>query len=167
MRSLRIEKVTLNIGTGKEQANIERGIRLLTMLTGRTPVRTVTQKRIPGWGLRPGLPVGVKVTLRKADAQAVLLRLLDARDMRLSLRSFDSQGNVSFGLTEYIDVPGAKYDPEIGMMGLQVTVTLERPGFSIKRRKNASNVGVKHRISKEEAVAFAKEAWKIKIMEEE
>ena len=65
MQEVRIEKVTLNIGAGRDQARLEKGITLIKSITGIPPVKTITNKRFMGWGLRPGLPVGCKVTLRK------------------------------------------------------------------------------------------------------
>ena len=126
MRYIRIEKITLNMGTGKDQTNLEKGMKLLKMITGIDPIKTIARKRIPGWGVRPGLPIGCKLTLRKDAAKKVLARLLEARDNLLSPHQFDANGNLAFGLTEYIDIPDVKYDPEIGIMGLEVCVTFER-----------------------------------------
>ena len=135
MRDMRIEKLTLNIGAGKEQAVLEKGMLLLKNITGVSPVKTITQKRIAGWGLRPGLPIGCKITLRKIRAKELIKNLLAARNNSLSKINFDNHGNISFGIHEYIDIPGVKYDHKIGIMGLQVSLTLERPGFRIKKRK--------------------------------
>ena len=168
MREIRIEKLTLNIGAGKAQDVLEKGLKLLKTLSTRDPVKTFTNKRIPAWGLRPGLPIGCKITLRKEEAKKMLLRLLEAKDYILSENQFDENGNLSFGLKEYIDIPGMKYEPEIGMMGFEVCITLERPGFRIKKRKNLKKkIPPKHKISKEEAVEFMKTNFKVKFGEEE
>jgi large subunit ribosomal protein L5 len=168
MREIRIEKVTLNIGAGKSTDVLEKGLKLLKTLTNRTPIKTFTNKRIPGWGLRPGLPIGCKVTLRKAAAKELLIRLLEAKDNILSDTQFDKNGNIAFGLSEYIDIPGMKYDPDIGMLGFEVCVTLERPGFRIKKRKNLrKKIPQKHRIQKEEAIKFMQTQFKVKLGEEE
>ena len=167
MRTIKIEKITLNVGTGKEQLQLDRGVALLKAITGREPIKTVTQKRIPGWGLRPGLPVGVKVTVRGKEAEKLLLRLLDAKEFTLPKSCFDSNGNVSFGINEYIDIKDAKYDPKIGMMGLQVTITLQRPGYRVKLRKlKKSKVGSNHKITKNDAIDYLKEKFNVKIKEE-
>ena len=55
MRNIRIEKITLNIGTGKEQARLEKGMKLLKMITGIDPIQTVATKRIPG-GIHSAVP---------------------------------------------------------------------------------------------------------------
>ncbi|MFH1771056.1 MAG: 50S ribosomal protein L5 [archaeon] len=167
MRQIRIEKVTLNIGAGKDQDKLKKSIKLLQNLTGITPVKTITQKRIAGWGLRPGLPIGCKLTLRKDKAREILMRLFQAKENKLSNSEVDDSGNISFGIHEYIDIPEAKYDPDIGIMGLQVSITLERPGFRIKRRKIMKRkISKKHRISKEDAIDYLQKEFKIKLGEE-
>src|SRR3989344_4616619 len=118
MTRVRIEKVTLNIGAGKDSAKLEKGMKLLKIITNKTPVKTVTQKRIPGWGIRPGLPIGCKVTLRGKKAIEILQRLFYAKENTLNEKQFDDNGNVSFGIPEYIDIKDIKYDPEIGVTGL-------------------------------------------------
>jgi len=168
MRNIRIEKLTLNIGAGKEQANLEKGVKLLKKIAGIDPVKTVAKKRIPTWGLRPGLPIGCKLTLRKGAAKNLLIKLLEAKNNRLSPSQFDAEGNLAFGIKEYLDIPNVKYDPEIGIMGLEVCITLERPGFRIKRRKiKQRKIPARHRITKEEAIDFMAKEFKIKIGEEE
>lgn len=167
MREIKIEKVTLNLGAGKDQNKLEKGILLLKGVTGINPVKTFTNKRIPSWGLRPGLPIGCKLTLRKKKAEEILLRLLDAKDNKLSLHQFDKEGNIAFGIHEYIDIPGVKYDPKIGIMGLEVCVTFERPGFRIKRRRTMKRrISNKHRIKKEEVIEFMKKKFKVNVGEE-
>ena len=167
MKKIRIEKLTLNIGSGKEQNILDKGMKLIKNITGRTPVKTITQKRIPGWGLRPGLPIGCKLTLRRKKAEELLLRLLDAKSFTLNEKQFDLFGNISFGIPEYIDIKDAKYDPEIGIMGLQACVTLERPGFRIRKRKiKQKKVPLKHRIKKQEAIEFMKKKYNIKMGDE-
>ena len=167
MRQIRIEKVTLNIGAGKSTDKLEKGVKLLQMLTDTKPVKTITNKRIAGWGLRPGLPIGCKVTIRGDEANTIAKRMLGALDRKLNSRKFDNAGNISFGITEYIDIPEAKYDPEIGTAGLQVCITLVRPGFRIKRRKlNNRRIGHKHKITKEDAMEFMKSQFNVAYEEE-
>ena len=167
MRTIRIEKLTLNIGAGKDVNRLEKGIKLIKNITGIDPVKTFTSKRIPAWGLRPGLPIACKLTLRKKMAIDILPRLLEAKDHTLRKQQFDNNGNLAFGIPEYIDIGQAKYDPEIGIMGLEVCVTLERPGFRIRRRnKMTRKIPKSHQISKDEAIDFMKENFKIKLDEE-
>ena len=167
MKDIRIEKVTINIGAGKDQAKLDKGVILLNYISGSKPIKTVTKKRIQEWGLRPGLPIGCKVTLRKGKAYDLLGRFLDAKDYRLLESQFDEGGSISFGIHEYIDIPGVKYDPKIGIMGFEVSVTLERPGFRIKRRKlMPRKIPVKHKITKKESIEFMKQKFNVKVGEE-
>ncbi len=162
MKQIRIEKLTLNIGTGKDQDKLSKAIKLLEQLTSTKPVKTITKKRIASWGLRPGLPIGCKTTLRKEDAKKLLSRLLKAKEGHLLSSCFDNSGNISFGIHEYIDIPDSKYDPDIGVIGLQVSITLERPGFRIKRRKLMKRkIPIKHKISKNDALEYFKKEFQI------
>ena len=80
---------------------------------------------------------------------------LAAKGNALNKKCFDNQGNFGFGIHEYIDLPGVKYDPALGVKGFDVLVTLERPGFRIKRRKvQGKKVGKNHVIAKSEAIQF-------------
>lgn len=154
IRDVRISKITLNVGVGKDEELMKKGLKLLQKLTPLSPVKTVTKKRIPGWGLRPGLTIGCKVTIRK-DAETLLRRLLVAKEKKLSLRNFDDHGNFSFGIPEYIDIEGLEYDPELKILGLEAAVTLERPGFRVKHRKmKPAKIGKAQCVAKEDAVAF-------------
>jgi large subunit ribosomal protein L5 len=168
MREIRIEKITLNIGAGKDQARLEKGMKLLENITGIKPIKTFAKKRIPGWGLRPGLPIGCKLTLRKNAAVELFTKLLKAVDNNLKPSQFDMCGNVAFGIHEYIDIPGVKYDPSIGIMGLEICITLERPGFRIKKRKmKRKKISSRQAITKEEAIKFMESKFNVKVGEEE
>ena len=168
MRQIRIEKITLNIGAGKDQAKLEKALLLLKGITGLKPVKTVTTKRIPEWGIRPGLPIGCKLTLGKAAAKNLLVRLLAAKDNKLKKSQFDDRGSIAFGIHEYIDIAGAKYDPEVGIMGLEACITLERPGYRIKKRKNKTKkITKRHSITGEEAIEFMKKEFNVKVPEED
>lgn len=167
MRAVRVEKLTLNFGAGKDQKALDKGVILLRMITGIEPVKTITQKRIPSWGLRPGLPVGAKVTIRGAQAEDVCRRLLTARDFKLRTSNIDNNGNVSFGLKEYIDIPGVRYDPAIGIIGLECSLTLVRPGYRVRDRKlRKARINIRHRVSHDDAAAFMQTTFNV-VFEEE
>ena len=167
MKTIKIEKVTLNVGAGKDQKVLDKAITLIESITGIKPIKTTTNKRIQSWGLRPGLPIGCKITLRGKDALAMVERLMYAKDNALKESYFDNEGNISFGIKEYVDIKDAKYDPALGMMGLQATITLTRPGFRVKtRRIRPAKLPTTHRISQEEAIKFMKEKYSIKTGEE-
>src|SRR3989338_6008224 len=168
MKTIGIEKVTLNIGAGKDQTRLEKAVMLLKHITSGTPIKTITQKRLQEWGLRPGLPIGCKITLRKGKVSELLPRLIEAKDKKLRPSQFDNNGNVSFGIHEYIDIPGVKYDPKIGILGLEVCVTLERPGFRIKKRQYLQKkIPSRHKITREEAISFMKSNFNVALEEEQ
>ncbi len=168
MKRIKIEKVTLNIGSGKPGDELEKAVKLLNKITGCKPVKTEAKRRIPTWGLRPGLQIGTKVTLRGKPAQELLKRLLKAKDDLLNRENFDSLGNFSFGIHEYLDIPGIQYDPSIGIIGLEAAVTLTRPGYSVKlRRIKRRCIGKRHQITKEEAIEYMVNEFGIKIKERE
>jgi len=165
MKNIKIEKLTLNVGAGNNQETLKKGMKLLKNLTGVEPVKTISNKRIPAWGVRPGLPVGCKITLR-GNQEQLLKRLLMSKENKLREDCFDNQGNVSFGIHEYINVPGLEYDPSIGIIGFQVSVTLTRAGFRIKeRRLMTRKVGKGQIITHEESIAFFKEKFNISLEE--
>lgn len=168
MKKIYVEKVTLNIGTGKPGDELEKAVKLLKAMSNHLPVKTEAKKRIPTWGLRPGLQIGTKVTLRDKEAEELLRRLLQAKKNELKRSNFDDNGNLSFGIHEYLDIPGVKYDPSIGIIGLEVAITLSRPGYSIKlRRVKKRNVGARHKIKKEDAIDFMVKNYGVNIKVEE
>jgi large subunit ribosomal protein L5 len=78
--------------------------------------------------------------------------------------SFDENGNFAFGIKEHIEIPGTKYVPELGIFGMDVIGTLERPGYRIKRRRiRPALIGKSHRITKEEAIKFISEKFAAQI----
>lgn len=154
MKEIKITCISFNIGAGKDADKLKKGMKLLKTITGLNPVQTHSKKRIPGWGLRVGLAIGCKVTIRKNTDQ-MLKRLLTAKENTLSSKNFDQQGNFSFGIPEYIDIEGMEYDPDLKIMGLEVAITLERPGFRIKKRKiKSKKIGKTHVITKDDAIQF-------------
>ena len=160
MRGIRIEKLTLNIGLGEPGEKLNMMKSLLERISGTKAVKTTAKKRIPTWHVRPGLEIGVKTTIRGKKAEELLKNLLKAKGNKLKESCFDNTGNVNFGVEEYIDIPGVKYDPKIGMRGLNVCVSLERPGYRVKKRRiRPSKIGKSHVIKKEEAMEFMKKKF--------
>ena len=166
MKELLIDKVTVNIGIGSSGDRLEYAKELLEKLTGMTPIETTAKKRNPVFKLRVGMPIGTKITLRGKKAKEFVDKALTARKRMISARCFDRSGNFAFGVPEYIDFPGAKYDPKIGMMGFDICVTLKRRGKRIElRRIGKSKIGKSHKISKNDAMEFAKTALNAKLEE--
>ncbi len=165
MRRIFVEKVVFNIGTGTDQKTLERAIALIEYITGVNPVKTFATKRIPTWGVRPGIPLGCKLTLRGGKALELIPKLLGAKDNKLPESCFDNHGNVSFGVPEYIELPGVKYNPDIGMMGFQVTIKLARPGLRVaKRRVKKAKPGKKQLVTKEEAINYFKQHYNVEVV---
>ncbi len=164
MRKPCITKVVVNIGVGSSGERLEPAKKLIAKLTGRKPVSTYSKHKIPAWGLRLGLPIGAKATLRGKDARDFLIRSLGAVEKILKEGNFDDLGNLTFGVEQYVFYDGVKYDPDIGTMGLQVSVTIERPGYRVKRRRTKkAAVGKAHLLKKDEAIAFMKKEFGVTI----
>ena len=124
-------------------------------MTGQTPTQTRAKSSVRDFGIHKGEPIGVVVTVRGDETSALIEKLLAAREKKLPESSFDSRGSVSFGIKEHIEVPGIRYDPAIGILGMNVSVLLERPGFSVARRsRRTSRVGRGHLVSREEAIRY-------------
>jgi large subunit ribosomal protein L5 len=155
-RQIKIEKVVLSVGGTAEQ--LEKGVKLLRLITGENPAKMKSHKRIPAFGVRPKLEVGAVTTLRK-DVHEVLKRMLTAIDNKLKKKQM-SMDNFSFGIKEYIEIPGMDYQRDIGMMGLDVTVVFKRAGRRVKLRKiKTGKIPVRQRISKEEIIKFMEDTF--------
>lgn len=167
MKEIKVEKITLNIGVGSPGNKLDQSAELLERIANAKAVKTMSMKRIPAWGVRPKLLIGCKVTLRKEKAVEVLKKLLSAVNNKVPEKKFDDQGNFSFGIEEYINIPGIEYDQALGIIGLEVAVTLIRPGYRVKRRQIKCNkIPSDHRVNKEEAITFMEKNFSIKVREE-
>jgi len=152
MKEIRLEKVVLNMGVGKSGESIEIAKKALEQISGEKPNSRNAKKAQRDWGVRKNEPIGVAVTVRNNSAKELLKKLFEAKGNNVKRKSIDKNGNLSFGILEHIDIPGIKYDPKIGILGLNVTVNLTRPGFNIKlRSKHKAKVGKTHRITPDEA----------------
>ena len=165
MKKISLAKVVLNMGVGKSGEPIEIGKKTLMQITGKKPNSRNAKKSQRDWGVRKGEPIGIAVTVRGNDATTLLKKLLEAKDGQMNKNSFDNEGNVSFGIKEHINIPEIKYDPKIGILGLEVSISLTRPGFSIKHRsKHKAKVGKNHRITKDDATKFFTEEYGVQIV---
>ena len=152
MRKISLEKVVLNMGVGKSGDIIEVSKKALDQISGKRSCAREAKETQRDWGVRKGEPIGVAVTIRGEDARVLLKRLLEAKGNAVNGKAFDNFGNYSFGIREHIDIPGVKYDPQIGILGLGISVTLTRPGFGIRRRsKHKASIGKSHIITSQEA----------------
>jgi large subunit ribosomal protein L5 len=107
----------------------------------------------------------VKCTIRGKKAVDLLKNLFEGVDNSIKSSNFDRYGNLSFGVEEYITVPGVEYDPSIGIIGFDVAVVLERRGYRVKKRHvMKSRVGTHHKIKKDEAIKFIKKSFGVEVV---
>jgi large subunit ribosomal protein L5 len=166
MRGVRIEKVVVNIGVGEAGERLVRAGQVLEMLTGRRSIQTISKTTNKDLGIRKGMPIGVKVTLRKEQAVEFFKTALWVRQNRIADYSFDKEGNCSFGIADYTDFPGQKYDPEIGIFGLSVSAVFSRPGTRVRHRRHASrHIPMRHRTTPEEVKDFLTAQYEVEVVE--
>jgi len=160
----RIEKVVVNMSVGKSGEPLEKAAKVLEQLTGQKSCKRKAKKTIRDFGVRKGEPIACLVTLRDEKAKSFLKRAFQAIENNLSKDRFDQYGNFSFGIKEHIDIPGTKYIPELGIHGMDVSVTISRPGQRVKRRHRAkTRVGIKHRLRPEDAISFVQSEFGIQV----
>ena len=159
MKDIKLEKVVLSVGGTGEY--LEKGYRLLELLTGKKPSKTKSTRRIPALGVRPGLEIGCVVTIRK-DAEEVLKKMLIAIDNVLKKKQV-SENNFSFGVKEYIEIPGVEYQRDIGIMGFDVTVVFKRAGRRVRLRKiKRGTIPKRQVITKEEIIKYMEDNFQTK-----
>ena len=132
MQVPKITKITVNMGVGEAVADkkvIDNAAGDLAKITGQKPLVTRARKSVATFKVRDGIPLGCKVTLRGAQMYEFLDRLINIampriRDFRgVSPRSFDGQGNYSFGVKEQIIFPEIAYDQIDQLRGMDITIT--------------------------------------------
>jgi large subunit ribosomal protein L5 len=161
----RIEKVVVNISVGKSGEPLEKATKVLKEITGQAPCKRRARDSIRDFGIRKGESIACIVTLRDEKAVEFLKKALPVVDNKIPARSFDGQGNFSFGIKEHIELPGVRYDPDVGIFGMDVCVSVTRPGYRVKnRRKQASKIGLKHIVTPNEARVFVKDALGIEVV---
>ncbi|WNZ28595.1 MAG: 50S ribosomal protein L5 [Candidatus Bathyarchaeota archaeon] len=159
-----IEKVTVNMSVGKSGAPLEQAVTIIKQLTNQKPSKRNARKTIREFGIRKGEPIACVVTLREESAKMFLVKALYAVEKKLSKYAFDNQGNFSFGIKEHINIPGIKYLPELGIHGMDVSVSLGRAGYRVKRRhRRQAKVGKDHQLTAEEAILFIKDEFDVEI----
>jgi large subunit ribosomal protein L5 len=165
MRRISIGKVVINIGVGKSGEAVERARKVLEQITSQKPSQRKAKKSIRDFGTHKGEPIGLVVTTRGQEkCKELIARLLVAREKKMSPSSFDERGSVSFGLKEHIEIPGIRYDPEIGIWGMNVSVLLERPGYRVSRRlRRSGSLGKTHVVTKDEAMEYFKREFGVVI----
>ena len=161
----RIDKVVVNLNIGKSGEPLEKASRVLKELTNQKPVKRQAKKTIRDFGLRKGESTACIVTLRKQAAIDFLKKVLPVVDNKISHSCFDRQGNFAFGIKEHIEIAGVKYDPDVGIFGMDVCVSVNRPGHRVKtRRKEKTKIGHKHLLTPEESIAFVRQTLGVEIV---
>ncbi|MFB6194302.1 MAG: 50S ribosomal protein L5 [Halobaculum sp.] len=164
MREPRIEKVVVHMGVGQGGRELANAEEILTEITGQEPVRTTADSSIGEFDVRAGDPIGAKATLRDEDATAFLETALSFAE--LSRSQFDDTGNVSFGIEEHTEFPSQEYDPNVGIYGLDVTVTMTRPGYRIsKRDRETRSIPNSHRLTPDDAVTYLEREFGVEVDE--
>ena len=165
-RAVRVIKIVVNAGVGESGENRTKAEKVLQMVTHQKPVATRSHSTNRDFGIRKGQEIGAKVTLRGAVARDFLARAFEARDRQLDVESIDRNGNFSFGIADYTDFTGMKYDPQIGIHGMDVAVEVGRAGFRVRERRIQSR-GIPRalRSTRDETRAFLTQQFGVTILE--
>jgi large subunit ribosomal protein L5 len=161
----RIDKVVVHVGVGESGQRLVNAETILKTITHQSPVRSIAKKTLPNFGIKKNEPIGAKLTLRgKAAEDFLTIALKAAGSLRKS--QFDSQGNFSFGIEEHTDFPGMRYDPEIGIFGMDVSVAMKRAGYRIARRRVCQKkIPARQRLGKDDTLEYVQKKFGIVILE--
>jgi large subunit ribosomal protein L5 len=165
-RAVRILKIVVNTGVGESGEPRTKAERVLQMITHQKPVATRSKATNRDFGIRQGQEIGAMVTLRGTAANDFLNRALEARDRQFDPDSIDRAGNFSLGVSDYTDFEGMKYDPEIGIRGMDICVTMGRAGYRIRDRRIAGHALPRAaRVTREETRRFLAERFRVTFLE--
>jgi large subunit ribosomal protein L5 len=161
----KIEKVTVNIGIGEAGERLAKAETVIKGITKHKPIKTLSRTTNKDWGLRERMPIGCKVTLRGKDAEAFLKDALQTRENKMADYSFDDEGNLSFGIPDHTLFKDQKYDPSIGIFGMDISITMEKAGYRVKRRRiSRMKIPHRHRVKKEETMQFFTETFNVEVI---
>lgn len=166
MQEPRIDKVVVHIGVGESGQRLVNAETILKEITHHSPVRSVAKKTLPTFGIKKNEPIGIKLTLRGKAAEDFLNTAFKAAGSALRGSQFDELGNFSFGIEEHTDFPGMRYNPEIGIFGMDVNVSMKRAGYRIARRRIAQKkLPNKQRLNKGDTMDYIQKKFGVAISE--
>ena len=167
MRQPHVAKVVIDMCTGGGEP-LGKATTILEGITGQTPLQSRARQTVRDFGIRKKEAIAVRVTLRHEKAIEFLAKAFKAKEDVLLIKNWDDDGNFAFGISEHIELPGVKYDPQLGIQGMNITVCIERPGYRVKRRRRKrAKVPYRHRLVPEESMIFIKNTFAIDILEKE
>ena len=167
MRRIEVDKVVINMGVGESGEKLAKAEKLLAepAIAGQKPIKIAAKRTIQPFGIKRGEAIACKVTLRGARAHDFLTRVFKIQN-KLYMSQFDTSGNFSFGIAEHTDF-GIRYDPNVGIFGMDVSVSLKRPGYRIKERRiQRKKVPARHRITRDECIAFLEKEYGVEVVAE-
>jgi len=161
-----IEKVTINIGVGEAGERLGKAQSVLEDITKQKSIQTLSRTVSKDLALRKRMPIGCKVTIRGSDANQFLKNAFETRDNKIADYAFDKQGNMSFGIPDHTLFKSQKYNPDIGIFGMDVCITMEKPGYRIKRRRiQRRKIHHRHQIDNEETKKFFTDTFHLEVVE--
>ncbi|MGC8669792.1 MAG: 50S ribosomal protein L5 [Candidatus Micrarchaeia archaeon] len=166
MRDIKISKVVINIGTGSDSNLQGNAVKILQVISQAKPTNAISKKRNPVFKISKGQSIGAFVTIRGEKAYALLPKLFEAVGNKINTSNI-SLNSINFGIKEYIDINGIKYDPKIGMLGMNVNIAFSRPGMRVmlRKAKNAKVPPKQSLISKEEIKEYVKNKFGVEVVQ--
>ncbi|KAI5189151.1 large subunit ribosomal protein L11e [Nematocida minor] len=166
MQRIKLEKICLNICTGKNDDSLNKAAKVLEQLTGQSPVFSKAKITLRAFGIRRNEKIATHVVVRGEKAMEVLAAGLRVKEYELPYTCFSNTGTFGFGIQEHIDL-GIKYDTNIGIFGMDFSVVLTKPGKRVSQRKKCrAKVGKKQRVTKEEAIDWFRSKFDGNVMVE-
>ncbi|NMC08431.1 MAG: 50S ribosomal protein L5 [Candidatus Lokiarchaeota archaeon] len=162
----RLDKVVVNLSVGQAGETLQKAASVLEEMCGQKPSLVSAKKSIKEFNIRKGEKIAAVVTLRGDKAVEFIKRAMVEHDFKILRRSFDNAGNVSWGVKEHINIPGMKYNPDIGIFGFEITCKIVRPGQRVRVRKiRPSRIAKTQYVTKQEAILFMEDTFKAEVVD--
>ncbi|EJW05298.1 hypothetical protein EDEG_00656 [Edhazardia aedis USNM 41457] len=152
MREVYIQKLCINCCVGQSGDKLECAAKVLEQLTGQKPQYSKSKLTIRSFGIRRNEKIAVNVTVQGEKAKDILDRALKVKEYELPKKCFSNKGSFGFGIQEHIDL-GMRYEPGIGIFGMDFTVVLGRKGQRVSKRIRATkSIGKNHVLNAEDGM---------------